>query len=401
MAALPQTVSNASAALKVLYSARKLKELTYPKNPFYAMVKKTTGFTGKQKDCPIWYGGNAGGSHTFSNARANKRPGLFKAFSLTRVRDYNLGNIEVEAIKASRDNAGAFLKLSQGEVDLAIKQLTNNLGISMFRNSGSARGQVGSINSTALTLLNPEDVVNFEVGQLLVQSTADGTSGALGTGSSEVTKVDRRAGILYAANWTNFTANDYLFRDGDFGTGISGVDSWCPTTTPTTGDSFFGVDRSTDTRLYGQYHDGSNQDILDAILDLDTKLAREGAETDLVFVNPGDFNAIRKRLQGDVVYEKVSPSDKANVSFNGIHISGMSGDLKVVADRNCPINYGLVTQMDSWEFECLDLPGLQDTMMAGEALRIVEDADAVEFRTCWYGQLGNHAPAFSGRVKFR
>src|SRR5207244_3305293 len=104
---------------------------------------------------------------------------------------------------------------------------------------------------------------------------------SLGSGSSEITAVDRRSGILYAANWTNFSANDYLFRTGDFGASVYGILDWIPATTPTAGDSFFTVDRSADTRLYGQYVDGSNKDIVEALLDLDTSLYREGAQCDV------------------------------------------------------------------------------------------------------------------------
>lgn len=401
MAATNQTLTNASAALKVLYSSRKLKEIGYTSHPFWAMLPKNTEFTGESLKIPIWYASNQGGSRTYATAAANRKANAYKAFSLTRAKDYVVGRIDIEALKASRNDPGAFIKLGRANIDGSIRALTNNLACSLMRNQGGARGQIaaGGISGTVLTLSNVADVVNFEVGMTLVQSTADGTSGALGSGESEITAIDRNLGTLTAANWTNFTAADYLFRKGDFGVSVAGTLSWIPVSAPSA-TTFFGVDRTVDSRLSGQRHDGSNQDLVDALLDIDMKLSREGARCDLAFVNPTDFNSIRKRLGADVIYDKCSPKDMASVSFNGIQIAGMSGDLKVLADNSVTVGYGLVTQMDSWEWGCLELPGLQSNELTGEALRLSEDEDSVEYRCAYYGNLGNHAPAFSGTVKF-
>lgn len=401
MAATSQTLSNASAALKVLYSPRKLKEIGYTDHPFWAMLKKSTDFTGVTFNTPIWYAANQGGSRTFASALAGRKPNKFAAFALTRAKDYVIGRIDIEALKASRNDPGAFIKLGRANIDGSIRALTNNLAVSLFRNTGGARGQiaVGGVAGAVLTLSNVSDIVNFEVGMTLVQSTTDGTSGALGSGESEILSIDRRAGTVTLASGTNFSASDFLFRKGDFGVSVAGVQAWVPPSSPSA-TLFFGVDRTVDSRLYGQGHDGSAQDMLDAILDIDMKLYREGARCDLAFVNPADFNSARKRLGSDVIYDKCSPKDMASVSFNAISIVGMSGGLKLIADNSVPVGYGLVTQMDSWEWACLDLPGLQSNELTGDALRIAEDEDSVEYRCAYYGNLGNHAPAFSGTVKF-
>lgn len=395
MTATNQTLANASAALKILYSDRKLKEIGYTNHPFWAMVSKNQNFTGESLKIPIWYAANQGGSRAFSTALANRKANKYAAFFLTRAADYSIGRISVEALKASRNDPGAFLRLGQANIDGSIRALTNNLAVSLFRNQGGARGQVGSISTVTLTLLNAADVVNFEVGMTLVQSTADGTSGALGSGSSEITGIDYTAGTLTAANWTNFTANDYLFRAGDFGVSVAGVEAWIPTSAPSA-TTFFGVDRTVSSRLYGQRKSAVNQDMLDGVLDLDALLFQSGARPDCVFVNPIDFNTMRKRLGGDVIYDKIVPKDLASVSFNAIQIVGMTGDLKMVSDNSVPIGHFLVTQMDTWEWGCLDLPGLQTTDLTGEVLRVAEDEDAVEYRCSYYGNLGCHAPAYNG-----
>lgn len=396
------TPAQADAILKVLYPNKRVKVLGYEGNPTLALIPKNEGFVGKRKELPIWYGGNQGGSRTFLNAQANKTGGLFKAFEITRKKDYGLTSIETEAMLASATDPGAFLQLARTEIDNTVRNVSRNIAISMFRNHGGSRGQVGSIASTALTLLNVKDVSNFEVGMKLKQDDTDGTAGGtVGAAAAvTITRIDRRAGILYGAAWTGFTANDYLFRDGDFGLSITGMPEWLPATSPSVSESFNGVDRSTDSRLYGMYHDGSAQSKSEALEDLDTKLVYEGAMPEIVIVNPFDFNDFRKELGSDVVYEKVSSPDMPTVSFKAIAFNSQSGkSLKVVPDRNCPFGDFYMLQPDTWEFASLG-PAPRILEANGNKFINDHDGDSVEVRVGLYGELGCYAPGLNGRGKF-
>lgn len=395
------TPAQADAILKVLYPDRRVKVLGYEGNPTLALLPKSENFVGKSKEIPIWYGGNQGGSRNFQKAQANKTGGLFKAFNITRKKDYGLTSIETEAILASANDPGSFLQLARTEVDNTVRNVSRNIAISMFRNHGGARGQVGSIASTALTLANTKDVSNFEVGMTLVQSTTDGTSGSQGAAAAaKITRIDRRAGILYASAWTGFSANDYLFREGDFGASITGLPEWLPSAAPSVSENFNGVDRSTDTRLYGMYHDGSAQSKSEALEDLDTKLTYEGGMPEIVIVNPFDFNDFRKELGSDVVYEKVSSPDMPTVSFKAIAFNSQSGKtLKVVSDRNCPFGDFYMLQPNTWEFASLGpAPRILEAM--GNKFIWDHDGDSVEVRVGLYGELGCYAPGLNGRGKF-
>jgi hypothetical protein len=234
---------------------------------------------------------------------------------------------------------------------------------------------------------------------VLTQSTTDGTSGALGSGVATITAVDRRSGILYASAWTNFTAGDFLFRQGDFGASIAGLAGWIPSTTPVTSDSFFGCDRSVDTRLYGMYHDGSAQTMEEALQDLEAKLSAEGGEPDYVFCNPKDFNILRKNLGSSVVYNKVVSPDMASVSFSSLKLYGIgSSGIDIVADRNCPVGVAYMLDMKTWEACTLDGgPRILENM----GMKFIWDtnSDSIEARVGYYGNLGCHAPGFNGRVK--
>jgi len=389
-------------ALKVVYPDRKVKFVGYQGNPLLALLPKNDKFEGKQMDIAIWYGGNQGLSRDFATAKTNKTSGLYENFSLVRKSDYGLTSISNEAILASRSSDAAFLKMAVSELDNTVRGVSRNYAISLYGNIGGARGQiaVGGISGTALTLMDPTQVVNFEKGMVLVNDVTDGSSVAqTGTGVATITAVDRRLGILYASAWTNFSASHYLFRQGDYGASIAGLSSWIPATTPGGSDSFLGCNRSVDTRLYGMYHDGSAQTMEEALQDLEAKLSAEGGEPDYVFCNPKDFNILRKNLGSSVVFDKVKSPDMATVSFAAIKLYGIgTTGISIVADRNCPVGVAYMLDMKTWEACTLDGgPRILESM----GMKFIWDtnSDSIEARVGYYGNLGCHAPGFNGRVK--
>lgn len=393
-------VTAADAALKQMYPSRRVKFVGYEGNPLLALMPKDENFEGRNMPLVIWYGGNQGASRTFATAQANKTPGLYEDFLLTRVKDYALSSIELEAILASQSDEGAFLKMARSEVDNTVRTCARNLAVSMYRNHGGARGQVGSISSTNLTLLNAADVVNFEKGQTLVQDTTDGsTTGKTGSATAvTITGVNRRAGILVAAAWTGFSANDYLFRTGDYGLSTYGLSEWIPSTTPGGSDSFLSVNRSSDTRLYGQYHDGSSQTIIEAFEDADSKINVEGGATTHAFIHPTDLNSVRKLLGSDVIYDKVKSPDMASISFSSIKMMGMGGQFDLIPDRNCPIGRAFLLDMKTWVAASL---GGQPRVLEGMGNKFIWDsnADSIEIRVGYYGNVGCFAPSYNCQVK--
>jgi hypothetical protein len=390
-------ITAADAALKIMYPPRAYRVITYKNHPLLAMLPKNKNFEGKQMEFPVRYGGNQGASRTFATAQAGKTPGKYTGFYLTRKKDYVLTDIDLEAILASSSDEGAFVRLAKSEVDGALQTAGNNWATSLYRNSGGARGQVGSISTTNLTLKNINDVVNFEVGMELVQSTADGTSGSLGSGDSVITGINRRTGVLVAANWTNFTANDFLFRKGDFGLSIQGLPGWIPAVAPTAGDNFFGVDRSVDTRLYGQYIDGSALTIQEALESADVITAREGGAISHTFMNPFDWNRLRVSLGSNVIFDKVKSPDEATISFSTIKMAGQKGDIQIVSDPDCTSGLCYSLTLDEWELATLgDAPRVLEGM--GNKFIWSSNSDAIEVRVGGYGQLGCHTPSFNAQI---
>lgn len=397
------SVTTADDFLKTLYPQKRIKFLGYQNNPFLALIKKDENFVGRNKAVVCHYAGAAGGrSRTFSTAQANASPERGADFLITRVKDYAVNYIETEAIQAAESDLGSFLNLAKGAVESSLRAATNNLAMAMYRNHGGARGRIatGGIASTTFTLANPEDIVHFEKDMAIVQSTADGTSGSLGSGDTTVSTVNRRAGTLTVASATNFSALDYLFQKGDFGGALHGLASWVPAVAPSPAENFFGTDRSADSRLYGLYLDGSSMTIQEAIERADQLVFREGGMADTLMMHPKDVNAWRVSLADNVRYERtsVSSGDVAGVSFGAIQLASLNGKgIKIIPDRNCPQGTAYLLQLDTWELSSLgSAPKILEGM--GNKFIWAATSDAVEIRCGAYAEMSCWAPAWNCQI---
>jgi hypothetical protein len=224
MAALD--ISSALNALKTFYSKDRIEALVYKDRPLFAMLDKKTDFVGDKYKVPMIVARPQGIGSTFATAQSNKTPTNYQAFYLERVKHYALASITTEAVLASQNDAGAFLRLATGEIDGAIDGLTRVIARQCYGDSSAAIAQVSSVSSAAagvVTLKDPEDIVGIEVGQVLVAWDAKSAgsqhtwSTALGT-TATVVGVDRNAGTftIGATNGggTTVTLNDYIFVSG-------------------------------------------------------------------------------------------------------------------------------------------------------------------------------------------
>lgn len=390
------------AALKQQYTAQAVENMVYKDNPLLALMPKFEQMGGELTKVPIKYGIPQGRSATFTTAQANKTNSQYKAFLVTRAKDYSLASIDNETIEASRGNANAFFEAATSEIDGAIESATRSLATALYRKGSGSIGQCNaSVSGTSLQLKNVEDVVNFEVGMELVFSTADG-GGAVKSGSVTVTAVNRDSGLLTVdaltaiAGGAGVAANDYIFVQGDYDLKIKGLLAWLPSSAPTSGDSFFSVDRSSDaTRLAGIRYDGSAQPIEEALIDAASRLAREGAKPDYVFMSYSKFSDLEKALGSKVQYIDLKAT--AEVGFRGIVISGPRGPIKVVPDQNCPSDRAFMLTLSSWKLGSIGkCPKILD--MDGMKMLRESSADAVEVRVGYYAQLYCSSPGFNANI---
>lgn len=419
------TAANQIAALKELYDnpSDYMKDLVYARNPFLALVPKDespAGMAGKYLPVPLIYGTPQGRSATFATAQTNQTQPFLASFFVYRVANYAVASITNELLEATKDNAGAFIDEGKLVMDTAFRNISNDLAHDLFGDGSGSRGALASISTGVITLTNAQDVVNFEVGMVLVSYSVSGTTPTQSTGANlgYVIAVNRSAGTVTVSatsggaagtptNWSASFPNlavqgDITFASGSLGissTGalkVTGLQAWLPATAPSSGDSFWGVDRSVDvTRLAGVRYDGSSQPIEEALIDGAALVNREGGMPNMAVMNFTSYAALEKALGSKVQYVDVK-HEEADIAFEGIRIHSAYGPIVVLADRSCPAQKCFLLQMDSWKLRTLNkAPHILTYGMEGlEALR-VGNADAVEIRIGYYGNLICNAPGYN------
>ena len=403
--------TNVTAALKEHYKPQRIKEMVYKNNPLLALMPKYESFGGENMPIPIIVGGPQRRSADFTSGKDNSSTSSVQQFLLTRVRDYSFASITHEAIRASQGNADAFVRYATMEVDGAIHALKRSLAVAMYRDgSGSIGVQKAGVDpggAKLITLADPEDISNFEVGMKIVM--AETATGALlsNVGTKEIDSVDRSAGTFTVK--TNLhgdaDAGDHIFQLGDAHATdsykkISGLDAWVPSATPGTGTipaALFGVTRTTDvTRLGGNRYDGSALPIEEALIEGLSLSARNGGTPSHVMMHYKNYSQLEKALGSKVQYDKVSSSD-ASVGFSSMKIHGPAGTVDVIPDVNCQPDVAWGLQLDTWSLNSLGAaPQILD--LDGSNMLRESTADAYEVRCGFYGNVACSAPGWNVRI---
>lgn len=415
------TTTNQEAALKELYDdpTDYLKNLVYRENPFLALVPKDEspdGMGGKYLPVPLIYGNPQGRSHTFATAQSNQTATNDVSFFVYRVTDYEIVTITNELLEATKTNAAAFIDQAKLQVDTGIRNITNNIAFELFSNGKAARGIIAGYSAASaaisLSVSNVQQIVNFEVGMVLRASSTDG--GAVSTDTATVNTVNRATGAMTLtcsdsspdAKWAN---GSYMSVDGDVPTagvttqrtalGLCGLNAWIPATTPSGSENFWGVDRSTDpTRLAGLRYDASTYTIEEGMTNALAFANREGAKPDLCIMDFASYAALVNSLGAKVMYVQAK-HDEVEVAFDGILFQSAYGKVMVLADRSCPPQTAFVLTRDTWKLRSLGkVPHILTYGMEGlQGLR-VGNADALEVRIGYYGNLICNAPGYNMQV---
>ena len=419
------TQSAVSGILKELYDQQKVQWLTYKDNPLLAMVHKEEKFPGKYFPQPVVYGLTQGASATFNNAYNNQTSPNVAEFLVTRVSDFSLASIDGQLLAAAQTDPGSFIDGAELMIDAAFQTAVNRLASAMFRNGGGTIGQLSAFsNSTTtwtLTLSNPDDAVQFEIGQTLVAVQNSDGSGTLSSDYVQLTAVNRNTGVLIgtgstsspSAAWTG--AAYYLAVQGDTQSSsnnnfqptgstttnsllkLAGLAAWLPFTAPGGGDSFFGVNRSVDVqRLAGVSFDGSGLSLEEALLQGTGRIALNGGRVDTGVCSYSTYTALITSLGSKVQYIDQKVGD---IGFRGVQVNGANTVMSIFPDRNCPDGFIYCLEIDTWVLRSQNpAPHILKYLDEIEILR-VPGVDSAELRVGFYGNFYCKMPGHSGVIK--
>jgi hypothetical protein len=223
-------------------------------------------------------------------------------------------------------------------------------------------------------------------------ASTDGTSGSVLAGKAQITAIDRTARTLTTtAAWNTLipgiTDSYYLFRDGDFGNVIKGFQAWVPDAAPSPGENFFGIDRSSDTRLYGLRYAPTSGNIEEVLIAASAIAQDNGAEPDLVILNPLDMaNFVNQLGSKRTIPIDAKSADKPTVGYRGVMINGASGPITVLSDPMCQRYKAWMLTQENWEIWSLkDVPRVLNR--DGQETLREASADADELRLGGYLQM--------------
>jgi hypothetical protein len=427
MAAITQ--STVPGILKELYDGQKTMWLTYSDNPLLAMFDKQTKFSGKFYPNSVVYGLSQGASATFANAYANQNSPQVAEFLMTRVSDFSLATIDGQLLAAATTDPGAFLDGSELMIDAAWQTAVNRLASAMFRNGAGTIGQISSVSHvsgagpyiTQIVLSNPDDSVQFEVGQALndVQNVDGSGSTSILASPQVVISVNRNTGVLQTTSAvdgsTDFTANYYLAVQGDLPSTannnfqpsgstttnsllkLAGLQAWLPMTAPGGSDSFFGVNRSADVqRLSGVNSNQTGVSIEEGLLFGTGQIALQGGKVDTGVCSYATYTSLITSLGSKVVYvdEKIG-----EIGFRGVQVNGANTVMSVFPDRSCPDGWVFALEMDDWTLRSQnEAPHILKYLDQIEILR-VQGQDSAELRVGGYMQMYPKHPGHHGAIQ--
>lgn len=394
-----------AGALKELYPNGDVpREVVYKNAPFFGTCPKDTDAGGELYKVPLIYGNPQGRSATFTNAQTNQTASKYAGFEVTYVDDYGTAAVTGKVIDQTRNDRMAFVRGLKKEMDGALHQLKRSAHHALFRNGGGAIGQISTaatVASLTLLLANVEDIVFFEVGQVIQASATDGTSGATRSGTATITSIDRDAGTISTtgSNWsaqiTGLAVSDFLFVQGDFGLKMAGLDAWIPAAAPGA-TPFFTVVRNVDsTRLGGVRYNGVGQPLVEALIDGVERVQRHGGSPDVVVVHTKQFARISKSLETKRYGTR--KSEDGRFSYRTLVLETASGDVDIMGDINCQVDVAWVLQLDTWTLATMgQIPKMLDD--DGMPYLRQANADGVELRTVYRGNLVCNAPGWNGRI---
>ena len=413
------TLTTLDPVMKQLYKGQRVPMMSYKNRAFLAILAKDEGFYGRNLPLPIQYSCGGGGSNTIGDAITDTTSPTFEDFLLVRRSDYSIGTIDGEAIEASAADKGSFIRGLKAVVDSKLRVLSNRLAAKLFRDGTGAISQVTSwtANDTFIELADDGGVACFEVGDQVCTTATSATESAINDAGANVhiTGIDRSArtlatGIDIDNVITAIANNDWVVNHGDrqdaaMTAGLTadhlcmeGLDSWLPTTAPGAA-LFFGVNRTSESRLGGMRLDASGYALQEeAVIDGSGLVDQEGGSCDVFVMHPTKFRKLIKELGSKVQYDKLqargAKGEIAHIGFRTVVLDGVSGPVKVVSDRFCPLARGYALDMSTWKLYTLGQAPKILQHDGNKMLRIV-DADGYEIRMGARGNLGCNAPGWN------
>lgn len=188
------TLQSADKALKTLYLDVVADQLNTEVNPFLARIKQTTSDVwGKEVRKLARYGINGGiGAGTEDGSLPIASGNNYEQLVCSLKNLYGTIEISDKAVRASANDAGAFVNLLNDEMEGLVKSSALNLGRMLFGDGSGALGLVTNVEDGRVYV----DTINNVMPGMLVEFHNSSSGEKLGVEARKVINVDRAKGYF-------------------------------------------------------------------------------------------------------------------------------------------------------------------------------------------------------------
>lgn len=329
-------------------------------NVLQGRIRKRYDFTGRQRfvSTPMSFSGGVGsGSLPQSNA------GKYEGAVILSNRVYAVAQIERESIKASANNAGAFVQATQETVRKTVESYMRNSSRILFGRGDGVLGVGNAGNTTDVTGtgaagdpyvitfdLGVFKAVNFEEKDFVqVVSTyvaAFPSTGTVEAALLEVVAVDEDLRtVSLCGNSARldtlvggpdpFLGTDALVMQGSFNNDPIGLDTIKEITLAGAPETLYNIEIQRRWQMTTQDAGGAGitTDRMNAVmLEVERKF---GKVPNMIMVHYNQFQKILALLEDQKVYNLPNRNIKGNMSFQGVEFMSTRGPIGIFVDRFC------------------------------------------------------------------
>lgn len=339
------TMQSADNALKTLYLGVVTEQLNTGVNPLLASIKKTeTDVWGKEIRRVASYGVNGGvGAGSEEGDLPSANGNNYEQFVLSLKNLYGRIEISDKAVRASENNAGAFVNLLNAEMEGLVKASSFNFGRMLF---GDGTGTLCTLTKNN-SVITADSVKNLMEGMCVDVRNASGI--VSGCGAVRITSIDRASrAITFDRNITaSVNTGNTLTVQGSYGKEITGLGAIFKST-----GSLYGLDRATHKWMIPYMKESvdciTEGEILKAV---DYLEETADSKVNLIVCSSG----VKRALISSIIASGETPVYQTVAGgFKAVMVSG----IPVVSDRFCPAGtmYLLNTddfvlhQLCDWQF---------------------------------------------------
>ena len=322
------SMATADHALKTVYLGAITEQMNTEVNPLLAKIKQSTeDVWGKDIKRLVQYGVNGGvgaGGETGSLPASGENN--YQQFTSTLKNLYGTIHLSDKAIRASQNNAGAFVNLLNAEMDGLVKASAFNFGRMLF---GDGTGLLATVESISGFKIKVDSTKNLFTGMIIDFRDPDTGEPITNGASRRITDVDHEGKSIQVtgATFTSATLPEgsIISVQGSYEKEITGLGAIFKST-----GKLYGIDRSTNKWLVpyikkdvGEISESVIQKAIDHIEE------NAGGKVNFIVCSSGVRRAFQNylatyRRNTDVL--ELAGGYKA-ISYNGIPI---------VSDRFCP-----------------------------------------------------------------